>query len=442
MKVLKSIAPALLSLFSLNCYAAAVFDSQSNVLQLPVTDAGSAGLFAVSLQLLNREPLQFTISHISALNDTTAAVDARYDSNAQILDVPAVQVDDLRLSVQLNLIPLGDGIGFQLLSVQTLSNGADCGGYLGAFSPYLAQVNASCDDAYLYIDTPTGLPDLSEDNIHLRPMVDISAWILRVPIPYHYEWKIPRQPQWLHDHPTGYEEASPKGPIAVAVDGVPIFHYERRPDVSTDPSVYDPRSDTVLQGELDQCGGHAGQGDDYHYHYAPVCLLAKHDVSQPIAFGLDGIPVYFGTGGTDYYGSGLFNEINNLPAHELDDCNALAQGEAYVYYTTATPPYVIGCHRAAVDAGLKIEPRPMDERRQGDAAPYGGEFGEPSTTVVTDFYQDEHGHYHLEHQAFDGNGSSAVIYSPTETNSDKRECWNFEYREELSSAGSSQTVCR
>ena len=52
-------------------------------------------------------------------------------------------------------------------------------------------------------------------------MVDITAWIQRVPLPYEFKWKIPLEAMWVHP----YEEASPRGPIAFAVNGVPIFHY-------------------------------------------------------------------------------------------------------------------------------------------------------------------------------------------------------------------------
>ncbi len=164
----------------------------------------------------------------------------------------------------------------------------ECGDRSAQFAGYEDLVSVSCDDTYLFVHSATGLPDPNPAIPEHRIMVDITAWIQRVRLPFSFEWKVPMQPAWLHD----YEEASPRGPIGFAINGVPIFHYEARPDVSTDPSNYDPGSDAVLQGELDQCGGHAGQGDDYHYHYAPVCLLDEHDLSQPVGYGLDGVPLY------------------------------------------------------------------------------------------------------------------------------------------------------
>ncbi|MEL6930129.1 MAG: hypothetical protein AAFO95_16035 [Cyanobacteria bacterium J06600_6] len=72
-------------------------------------------------------------------------------------------------------------------------------------------------------------------------MVGIKSWIQRVALPYDYDWRIPLSPDWQAEP----VEASARGPIAVAVDGVPIFHYERRPDVSTLLDNYEERNDTV-----------------------------------------------------------------------------------------------------------------------------------------------------------------------------------------------------
>ena len=45
------------------------------------------------------------------------------------------------------------------------------------------------------------------------------------------------------------------------------------------------------------------------------------------------------------------------------------------YYTTAIPPYIQGCHWAYFDESLQIEPRVLQERRQGQSNSYGGKFG-------------------------------------------------------------------
>lgn len=304
---------------------------------------------------------------------------------------------------------------------------------LESFVGYSNLVTASCAGDYVNVYSETGLPEVSGTPINRQMMVGITNWINRVAIPYEYNWRIPRNPIWLHN----YEEASAQGPIAMAINGVPIFHLEARPNVSTDPSNYNPNTDTVLNGELDQCGGHSGQGEDYHYHYAPVCLLDNHDFANPIAYGLDGIPVYYGTGGTDYYGGGRYNNLNYLPAQALDECNALFKDDGtYEYYTTADPPYTIGCHRGAVDLSLQITPGPYSGREQGSPVPSGlGLVGEALQTRITNFYLSEDGSYHLEYQS----GSSATIYKKVEGFDD---CWEFEFRADINQPGIIETYCR
>lgn len=320
-----------------------------------------------------------------------------------------------------------------------------CEGYDGAFAPVSDLVSHECNETYLSITSETGLPPTQNVSDDETILVGITSWIQRVPIPYTYEWNVPLNPAYSE----ATTEASPKGPIAVAVDGVPIFHYERRPDVSTALAAYTAENDTVLAGELDQCGGHAGQDDDYHYHYhyTPVCLLDEHDLSQPLAFGLDGTPVYFGEGGTDYYGRGLYNEWNNFPegmtVASLDECNAVLQADgSYRHYTTKTPPYLIGCHHAPFDTALQIEPAPMEGREQGTAVPSGGQFGEPVTTLITDFVHGEDGEYTLKYQAIDGRSVSSELVYRQVSDADDEVCWEFEFRTTEGQAGQVQTACR
>jgi len=316
-----------------------------------------------------------------------------------------------------------------------------CNNHLNAFSQVLEMVDVSCNGDYLSIHSETGLPALKNNNGDDQLMVGINAWINRVPIPYEFNWLIPNTPVWQNNS----TEASAKGPIAVAINGVPIFHYERRPDVSTSLANYSSENDTVVQGELDHCGGHSGQGDDYHYHYTPVCLLDEHDLSQPLAFGLDGAPVYYGEGGTDFYGQGQFNNWNNFPdglsESNLDDCNAYEKTDgSYVHFTTKNPPYVIGCHHAFFDSALQIEPRPMSGREQGVSTPLGGEYGEPVSTLINSFSLNDDGSYQMEFNAIAGStGISSVIYRKA-SNSDN--CWEFEFREDKDQSGVVQTACR
>ncbi|MEL7359202.1 MAG: YHYH protein [Cyanobacteria bacterium J06560_6] len=310
----------------------------------------------------------------------------------------------------------------------------NCTLYKEAVGLYLDPEAIDCSAEFLEV-AATGLPDLDVESAEDVPMVGISSWIQRVPVPYDYNWRIPLSPTWLPEP----VEASARGPIAVAVDGVPIFHYERRPDVSTSLDNYEARNDTVIQGELDQCGGHSGQGEDYHYHYAPVCLMDKHNPELPIAFGLDGTPIYYGEGGDEYYGRGRYTGLSYLPDEELNECNALQLPDGgFVHFTTKTPPYVVGCHHGAFDRALQVEPRPFEALAQRTPSPLGGSYGEPVSTLMTDFERNENGEYRLAFDSLTTPGvTSTILYRQVSEG-----CWEFEYQLVEGERGQTVEACR
>ncbi|MHC4264295.1 MAG: sulfatase-like hydrolase/transferase, partial [Planctomycetota bacterium] len=142
--------------------------------------------------------------------------------------------------------------------------------------PFLAfdDLDVTWDDDYVYVGSD-GLPD--------HPMmVGIRTWNQQVPLPQPFRgdnvFRIPRKPKLL-DEP---RETVLIGPIAIAVNGIPIF----------DPTTQGGRHDAHENGELDEFGGHAGRADDYHYHVAPFHLAEVVGEGSPIAFGLDGFPIY------------------------------------------------------------------------------------------------------------------------------------------------------
>lgn len=320
------------------------------------------------------------------------------------------------------------------VSGQNLPTAADCTIYEEAFKLHLNPEIVNCTADFLEVSA-TGLPDLTSGSKEDVPMVGIQSWIQRVAIPYDYHWRIPLDPNWQAEP----FEASARGPIAVAVDGVPIFHYERRPDVSTSLENYEQRNDTVVQGELDQCGGHSGQGEDYHYHYAPICLMDEHNPELPIAFGFDGTPIYYGEGGDEYYGRGRYSDLSYLPDKALDDCNALQlpNGE-FVHFTTKTPPYVVGCHHGFFDSKLQIEPGTFDALAQRTSSPLGGSYGEPVSTLITDFEKNENGAYRLAFDSLTTSGvTSAILYRQS-----SEACWVFEYQLVAGERGETKEACR
>ena len=167
--------------------------------------------------------------------------------------------------------------------------------------------------------------------------------------------------------------------------------------------------------------------------------MDEHNPELPIAFDLDGTPVYFGEGGDDYYGRGRYSDLSYLPAEALDECNALQLPEGrFVHFTTKTPPYVVGCHHDFFDPELQIEPGSFDALAQGTPSPLGGSYGEPVSTLITDFEENENGEYRLAFDSLTTSGAtSAILYRQT-----SEACWVFEYQTVAGETGQTVEACR
>ena len=137
----------------------------------------------------------------------------------------------------------------------------------------------------------------------------ITSWQEQVPIPQNYtgdnSWTIPLNPQ-MSASPLNTSEHLLKGAIAVAVNGVPIFN------------VYNNRGENAyLIGELDDWGGHFGRGDDYHYHMVPTHLETTVGSENPLAYALDGYPIYGYTEETLDDGFGRYDSDGNYRYHAV-----------------------------------------------------------------------------------------------------------------------------
>jgi len=97
---------------------------------------------------------------------------------------------------------------------------------------------------------------------------------------YNY-WQIPLVPSPASTPQAITATTFTRGAIALASNGIPIFN---------------PHNNTGALsqeiGELDAYGGHSGRADDYHYHIAPIHLLPYLGNDKPIAWVLDGYPMY------------------------------------------------------------------------------------------------------------------------------------------------------
>ncbi|MFM7135571.1 MAG: YHYH protein, partial [Planctomycetota bacterium] len=110
--------------------------------------------------------------------------------------------------------------------------------------------------------------------------------------------------------------------------------------------------DALAIGELDEYGGHCGRADDYHYHVAPVHLEKVVGKGLPIAYALDGYPVYGRT------------EPDGSPVKPLDALGGHDDGQGgYHYHALEEYPHLIGGFRGeVVERDGQVDPQP---RAQG-----------------------------------------------------------------------------
>lgn len=225
---------------------------------------------------------------------------------------------------------------FRLISARTPQ--ATAIGIGEAFAPFETRgdITTRHDDRWFYVES-NGVPD--------HPlMVGIRSWQQQVPLPQNYTgdnaWQIP-----LHPVPAANPQTTKdrflRGAIAVAVNGIPIFN-----------PLNNRGEDALAIGELDDFGGHCGRADDYHYHIAPVHLEKVVGKGRPIAYALDGYPIY---GFTEPDGSPV-KDLDWMGGHEDE------QGH-YHYHATKAYPYLNGGFRGEVtERDGQVDPQP---RAQG-----------------------------------------------------------------------------
>lgn len=240
------------------------------------------------------------------------------------------------------------------------------------FQPFANTLKLRWDDEYFYVGS-NGMPD--------HPMmIGIRSWQQQVPIPQKYfgdnAWRIPLHPVPAKQ-PMSTKDNFLRGAIALAVNGVPIFNpLNNRGD------------DALLFGELDQYGGHCGRADDYHYHIAPVHLEKTTGKGQPIAYALDGYPIY-----------GYQDE----QADDVAPLDALGghkdSAGKYHYHATKTYPYLNGgFYGEVVERGGQVDPQPRAQPIRPDLRPL-------RDAKITEFTQPKPGSYRLVYEVRGQQGS-------------------------------------
>ncbi len=233
------------------------------------------------------------------------------------------------------------------------------------FEAFADQVKVYQDAQYLYVES-NGMP--------AHPMmIGIKSWQQQVPLPQPFTgsnaWKIPLHPV-VAENPISAKTDLYRGAIALAVNGVPIFN-----------ALNNRGDDAYLYGELDEFGGHAGRADDYHYHTAPLHLSELVGIDKPIAYALDGFPIY-----------GL-TEPDGTAVTDLDEFNGhFAADGSYHYHGTKTYPYINGGMRGVVTVrDDQIEPQPHMTPIREALQPLQG-------ATITNFTELDSSHYSLEYQ--------------------------------------------
>jgi phosphatidylethanolamine-binding protein (PEBP) family uncharacterized protein len=214
------------------------------------------------------------------------------------------------------------------------------------FEAFAPKVSVRWDERFLYVES-NGLPSHNM-------MVGITAWQQQVPLPQNYTgtnaWQIPLAPVPAKE-PASIRNRFLRGAIALAVNGIPIFNPQNnRGEVSQEI------------GELDEWGGHCGRADDYHYHAAPLHLQSVAGKGRPIAFALDGYPIY-----------GLTEPDGSQPAG-LDAFNGHAtQALGYHYHGSTKYPYVNGgFHGEVTEREQQVDPQPRAQPVRQDLPPLRG----------------------------------------------------------------------
>jgi phosphatidylethanolamine-binding protein (PEBP) family uncharacterized protein len=279
---------------------------------------------------------------------------------------------------------------------------------------FAQEVSVTCDQEYAYLASST------YPNHEL--MTGISGTNEQVPVPAHgYVAPIKLNPQKASSLTT--IDAA----VGVAVNGVPIYDYSSQGEL--DVTQYDQSHDTLVLGQLDNCGGHAGRGDDYHYHVAPNCMIdiMKNQTNDAIiGWGYDGYPLY----------GNLNPDGSEIETGQLDVCNAQTDETfGYRYHTSVTPPYIIQCLVGEVDTSKLPRVAPLN----GDTEKIRADLKPPKGGVENLVY--------LENE----DGSRSMTYSyqgeayftTYRASSQEKDCFDFEQKT-ISNGGKveSGTFCR
>lgn len=137
-----------------------------------------------------------------------------------------------------------------------------------------------------------------------------------------FTFKIPASPAVNAAH-----EATPLGPIGVAINGVAIYNQYAGPN--------QPLTNEI--NSFDQYNGHPDPTATYHYHVEPLYITLNKTKTALIGFLLDGFPVY----GPQENGKTLVSADLDV-YHGHTGVTADYPNGIYHYHITADAPYING----------------------------------------------------------------------------------------------------
>ena len=134
-------------------------------------------------------------------------------------------------------------------------------------------VTLSYDATYMTVTTP----GIANHDMEGGPGGEINS--------QDYSWKLPLVPVDDDDcnpdvSTDGCDMAPDRGPVAVAVNGVPFYGPEDGPGgdaIASHIGIYDEDRQEI---QLGVCGAHSGPGGSYHYHYDGNCMHWHGDSSN------------------------------------------------------------------------------------------------------------------------------------------------------------------
>jgi len=283
----------------------------------------------------------------------------------------------------LKVSSLFTGLLFLNQLTETPSFAASSSANLPGFAAFSKSVQVTKSAKYYLVES-TGIPNHGM-------MTGIKSWQQQIPTVQPYSgtnaWSIPIKPV-ISKTPMTTNGHFLRGAIALAVNGVPIFN-----------ALNNRGEDSFLIGELDDWGGHCGRADDYHYHAAPLHLQSIVGKKAPIAYALDGFPIYGET------------EVDGKPVVGLDSLNGHFDAKKnYHYHGTKTFPYINGGFKGVVsEIEGQVDPQATTRPFRPAGAPLRG-------AVITNFIQSAQNTFDVSYTI---NGAQYhVKYTATLTNVD------------------------